>query len=239
MMEEHTLAYLLGLAATIGVVHTIMGPDHYVPFLAMARAGKWSLAKTISITLVCGVGHVLGSVALGALGIVFGWTLGGLEAFESARGSVAGWLLLGFGLAYMTWGVRRAIRNRPHSHLHAHDDGAAHIHLHTHAREHVHVHADKAGRSEMTAWVLFTVFVFGPCEPLIPILVYPAAEHSWGGVCLVATVFAATTIGTMTALVAAGYLGFSRISLPSLHRYSHAAAGLALTVCGLAIKLGF
>ncbi len=238
-MEEHTLAYLLGLAATIGAVHTIMGPDHYVPFLAMARAGAWSLRKTIAVTVVCGVGHVLGSVLLGALGIGFGWALGGLDAFESARSSVAGWLLLGFGLAYTAWGVRRAIRNRPHSHLHVHGDGPAHIHSHTHAREHAHVHAAESGRSVMTAWALFAVFVFGPCEPLVPMLMYPAAEHSWWGICWVAAVFAAATVGAMTALVAAGYLGLAKIVLPGLERYSHAAAGLALTMCGLAIKLGF
>jgi len=215
-----------------------MGPDHYVPFIAMSRAGKWSFAKTIAITLICGLGHVLSSVVLGALGIAFGWAVSGLEAFEGARGGLAGWLLLGFGLAYTVWGIRRAIRNRPHSHLHTHDDGTVHVHPHAHVDNHAHAHTDEQGRSMMTAWVLFTIFVFGPCEPLIPILMYPAAERSWWGIVLVAAVFSACTIGTMTAAVTAGYLGLSRISVSGLERYSHATAGLALTACGLAIKLG-
>jgi hypothetical protein len=99
------LAILLATAASIGFVHTLIGPDHYIPFIAMARAGRWSLGRTMGVTFVCGVGHVVGSVALGALGIALGWAVGGLEWFEGVRGNLAGWLLLGFGLAYTCGGL--------------------------------------------------------------------------------------------------------------------------------------
>jgi len=237
-VETHTLGYLLGLAAVTGLVHTLMGPDHYVPFIAMARAGGWRLRKTMVVTVLCGIGHVLGSVVLGALGLLIGLSVSGLEAFESRRGDIAGWLLLSFGLAYTVWGIRRAIRNRPHAHLHVHADGTAHAHPHVHAGAHVHVHADAAGRATMTMWALFTIFIFGPCEVLIPQLMYPAARGSWFGVALVTLVFGLSTIATMTGLVAAGYLGLARLRFESFARYAHAVAGSAVVLCGAAILLG-
>jgi sulfite exporter TauE/SafE len=235
-MDENTLAALIATAAFIGFIHTLTGPDHFVPFIAMARVGNWSLRRTMAITLACGIGHVLSSVILGTLGIGLGLALSGLKWFEGARGNVAGWLLLGFGLAYMTWGIVRAIRNRPHSHSHGHPDGTDHHHEHAHQGNHIHAHEERA--DSMTPWVLFAIFVFGPCEPLIPILMYPAAELSVFGVAAVAVVFAVATLGTMLSIVTAAYLGLAKFSFPWLARYSHAIAGGTIMLCGIAIQAG-
>lgn len=244
-METQSLTYLLVLALTTGVVHTAIGPDHYVPFIAMARVGRWSPARLLGITLACGVGHVAGSVVLGILGVALGLAVGGLEAFETARSDIAAWLLLGFGLAYTAWGVRRAVRNRTHTHLHAHANGTVHRHEHTHHGHHAHVHTDdealtkaESAAPTLTPWILFTIFVFGPCEPLIPQLMYPAAVGRLIDVVLVAATFAVATIATMTALVFAGHYGLSHFNAAPFERYGHAAAGLALTACALAIMFG-
>lgn len=239
--------HLLSVAAATGAIHTLMGPDHYIPFIAMARAGGWSLGKTLAITLACGIGHVAGSILLGAVGLAAGWAVGGLEAFESSRGTVAGWLLLGFGLAYTAWGLRCAWRNRPHTHWHVHGDGMVHCHGHDHHGDHAHVHAAGASQTgagqpvpaaTLTPWVLFTIFIFGPCEVLIPQLMYPAALGSVWGVVAVTGVFAVATLACMTAAVALGYCGMNRLPLAGLQRYAHAAAGGALTLCAAAIMLG-
>lgn len=235
------LSILVATAAIIGVLHTVIGPDHYVPFVAMAGARRWSLRRTLGITAVCGVGHVLGSVFLGSLGIALGWAVGGLEWLEGVRGGVAAWLLLGFGLAYTAWGLRQAARSRPHTHWHSHTDGTVHEHTHIHRETHAHAHEAQLGQRRLrsvTPWVLFVIFVFGPCEALIPILMVPAAAGSWWGVSLVVLVFGAVTVTTMLLAVTVGYLGISRLSLGRLERYSHALAGLTLVACGLAIQVG-
>jgi len=90
----------------------------------------------------------------------------------------------------------------------------------------------------MTPWVLFTIFIFGPCEPLIPILFYPAATKSAFAVVAVTVAFAVATLAAMTAMVALGYFGLGWLSSSRLERYSHAGAGFAITACGLAIKCG-
>ncbi len=62
-------------AATVGIVHTLLGPDHYLPFVALARSKGWTLRKTLAVTGFCGIGHVAGSIMLGALGIALGSSL--------------------------------------------------------------------------------------------------------------------------------------------------------------------
>ena len=80
------LIVLVGSAALIGSIHTVIGPDHYLPFVAMSKARQWSHRKTLWITAICGAGHVLGSVVLGLVGIAAGITVRSLELFESQRG---------------------------------------------------------------------------------------------------------------------------------------------------------
>lgn len=206
----------------IGFLHTILGPDHYLPFVAVARARGWSLGKTLSVTVLCGFGHVLGSMLLGLFGIALGVAVFRLEALESIRGEVAAWMLIAFGFTYFIWGLHRAVKSRAHSHEHAHRDGIVHSHEHTHLGGHTHPHTGNA--KNITPWILFTIFVFGPCEPLIPLLMYPAAQGSLASVLLVAAVFGAATVLTMATMVASLSLSISRIRLGSLESYSHALA---------------
>jgi sulfite exporter TauE/SafE len=166
---------------------------------------------------------------------VRGWPRVGLG--RAGSGDIAGWLLTGFGFAYLVWGIRAALRNRPHTHLHAHADGTVHAHTHTHDDEHMHVHAEAANQSA-TPWALFIIFVFGPCEPLIPLLMYPAAAQSLWSVALVSLVFGAATIVTMIAAVLIGCSGVRLLAWRGLERYTHAFAGAALMACGLAVTLG-
>jgi nickel/cobalt exporter len=224
---------LLGTAATIGFVHTALGPDHYVPFIVLSKARNWSARTTSIVTVLCGIGHVLGSVVLGLIGIGVGVALFKLEFIESIRGDIAAWLLMGFGFAYLVWGLRQAFRNRPHEHAHEHGDGVVHVHSHSHVGEHAHPHGAEV--RSITPWVLFLIFVFGPCEPLIPILMFPASRGSVWHVVLVASVFAVATIGTMLTVVMGAYYGLARLRVRPLERYGHALAGLALFAAGGAI----
>ncbi len=228
---------LVGTAATLGFVHTLIGPDHYLPFIVISRARKWKLGKTLWVSFLCGLGHVLSSVVLGFLGIALGIAVGHLEEVESTRGTIASWLLIGFGLAYMVWGLRKAYRSRPHEHVHYHPDGEVHVHTHTHENGHLHLHEEEAGsKKSITPWVLFLIFVFGPCEPLIPLLMYPAAQHSTSGVILVTVAFGLTTILTMLAIISLSAWGLSFVRLGVLERYSHALAGSLILISGLAVQ---
>jgi sulfite exporter TauE/SafE len=233
MEMDKGLTALYVTAATIGFVHTVFGPDHYLPFIVMGKARNWSLAKTGILTLVCGIGHILSSVVIGVIGIIFGITVMKLETIEAHRGSIAGWALLAFGFAYFVWGLRQAIKNRPHRHVHIHVDSGEHLHDHFHAAEHAHIH--EGDKKNITPWILFTIFVLGPCEPLIPILMYPAAKNSMIGLVGVTVIFGTVTIVTMLSIVMVSSFGINFLPLGRLERYGHALAGAAILLCGIAI----
>jgi len=234
MNDELTL--LVVTACVVGFLHTLTGPDHYLPFIVMGKARKWSLIKTAWITALCGLGHVGSSVILGFVGIAFGIAVSKLEFLEGMRGGILSWIFTAFGLVYMVWGIRRAIRNKPHEHLHFHSDGSDHEHEHSHHNEHLHIH-EKDNVVNLTPWILFTLFVLGPCEPLIPIVMYPAAKHNYWALVIVTAVFSMTTILTMLTVVLTASFGINLFPMKTMERYTHALAGGAIFICGLGMLL--
>jgi hypothetical protein len=85
---------LLVTAVTIACLHTITGPDHYIPFIALSKARGWSFARTLFWTILCGCGHVWSSVLLGLGGAAIGWSLSKITWLENMRGRIAGWALV-------------------------------------------------------------------------------------------------------------------------------------------------
>lgn len=204
----HDLQVLLTLAVGLGVMHTAAGVDHTLPFVVLARAQRWPLRRTLTMTVLCGLGHVLSSVLLGAVGLGLGAALTRLEVLESVRGDLASGALIVFGLAYAAWSW---------------------------GRETHHDHAWKV--PGVTFWSLFLVFVLGPCEPLIPLLMVPALQQSVGATALVAFTFGAATVGTMVLLVSLAYAGLGLAPLHRLEGRANTLAGLAIAASGLAIRL--
>ena len=217
-------------AASLAFIHTVLGPDHYLPFIVMSRARKWTIYKTSWVTLLSGFGHVISSILLGTIGIGVGIALNKLEFMESVRGDLAAWLIVLFGLGYMSWGIYRAVKNKPHKHIHYHGNGTSHVHEHTHLEEHDHTH-----KNNITPWILFTIFFLGPCEPLIPLLMYPAAKNSSWGVAQVSIVFGLVTILTMLVLVLMASYGLKFVRLGKMERFTHAIAGATILLSGIAI----
>ena len=202
-------------AAMIAFFHTLLGPDHYLPFVMMSRAGRWSRPKTLAVTFFCGIGHVLGSIALGSIGVAFGLAVTGLETIESVRGNLAAWALIAFGLVYFVWGLRKALKRRSHG---------------------KHRHLTENGDVNYTPWILFTIFILGPCEPLIPLLMYPAAKASTAGIVLVVLIFLTVTVVTMLGVVMLLSTSVERLPIKRLERYTHALAGATISLCGVAIQ---
>jgi sulfite exporter TauE/SafE len=234
-MNEATV--LLWAAVSIAFLHTLVGIDHYLPFVLIGKARGWNLRKTLSLTALCGVGHVLGSVLLGAVGIGIGVALNKLTWIEGIRGSVAAWSLITFGLVYAAWSMVRTARGQHHSHVHVHEDGVVHTHGHDHHGDHMHVHSEPNKKPTLTGWTLFIIFVFGPCEALIPLLMAPAYKHNWGVVWAVTLLFSAVTVVTMLGAVAVGYFGLSFAPIEKLEKHANTIAGLTIAFSGLAIQV--
>lgn len=223
-MLDGQIIMLIGTAVSLGFLHTLLGPDHYVPFLAISRARGWSIRKTAWITGVCGLVHVGSSVVIGVIGLRLSYQLTSLEAFEAFRGSLAGWLIIAFGLAYLVWGIKRAVaKNNQKDVMEKLEDSSAN-------------QPTKKSYKQLVPWILFIVFLFGPCEPLIPILMFPAASLSTMSIVLVAGAFGLVTIATMITLVVLPLYGVQKVKIPGLHIYGHAVAGSLILLCGIGVQ---
>jgi ABC-type nickel/cobalt efflux system permease component RcnA len=232
------LGILLVAAASIGFIHTLTGPDHFLPFIVMGKARQWTTIKTLWITFLCGLGHVGSSIAIGAIGIALGIGVSRLETVESLRGDLAAWAFIIFGFGYFLWGLWKAYKGKAHKHFHLHMDNQEHVHMHEHRHietgSHEHPHNTRKAIN-LTPWILFTVFVLGPCEPLIPLLMYPAAKFHMGAVLLVTAVFSVCTVVTMLAIVYLTLRGIRFLPLNTFERYMHAIAGATICLSGCAI----
>lgn len=215
-------------AASVAFVHTVIGVDHVLPFIMLARSERWSFRRTMAITGLCGVGHVASSALLGGLGLLLGAAVEDLAPIQELRGRLAVYGLVGFGLAYAAVATYRLLRGqRRHAHLHLH-----HVH---HGHEHGHGHEHDHGK--MTPLLMFAVFVLGPCEALIPLMMAPAITHDWAGIIGIVTLFSGVTIATMMSLVALGYAGLGLRPLPRLEPYLHVTTGLMIAASGAAISI--
>jgi len=222
---------LLAAAFGVGTIHTLLGPDHYLPFIMLAKARGWSRARTVVVTAACGIGHIASSVLLGGLGIVFGLAIARVETLETGRGPIAAWALVAFGTAYALWGLRHALRKKKGLETHPHGDE---VHIHSHGLSpHGHDH-QKVG-TNTTFWALFIIFVLGPCEPLIPLFAVPASQGRWDVAVLTAVVFGVATLVSMVGATLAGYEGMKFVRLGPLERWSHVMAGCVIAAAGLSV----
>jgi hypothetical protein len=60
-----------------------LAPDHWVPFVALAKGSRWRLRRLAFVTTLAGFGHVLSSLLLGLLGLWAGWALHRAQGLEA------------------------------------------------------------------------------------------------------------------------------------------------------------
>lgn len=219
---------LLFTAVSVACVHTLTGPDHYLPFIALAKTRKWSLQKTIFWVLACGSAHVGSSVLLGLGGAAIGWNMQQLSWIENVRGGLAAWALLLFGVLYTLWAIYQLGKQRQHKHFDVADNGQVYVFEHQHG-----IVVAPNNRYRVTPWVMFIIFLLGPCEPMIPLLFYPAAQHATLHMLLLVVVYTACTLVTMLTMVLLGYYGIAFLKTAFLEKYLHLLGGISLILCGV------
>ena len=226
MIDE---VYILLLSAvTISALHTLSGPDHYLPFIVLSKTRNWSFGRTIFWTVLCGCGHVMSSVLLGLGGAAIGWSLSKISWLQAVRGGIAGWGLVVFGAVYTAWGLVKTKQNSQHKHLDLYPDGSIYIYEHRHGEA-----VMQGERHKVTPWVMFLIFLLGPCEPMIPLLYVPAARNSVTAMLTLVVVYLLFTLITMAVMVTLGYYGLFFFKTEKLERYMHALGGLTIILCGV------
>jgi len=214
-MSSTSLFASLAIAAiTVGSMHSL-APDHWVPIAAVARARDWSRGRTSRVAFLCGLGHVTVSVMLGLLALLFGARL--FESLGERMVSIAGLLLIGFGVAYAVWGLRGAFAHRIHGHHHRHYD---------------HVHDP----SKVSTWSLFLIYCADPCVAVIPLL-FAAAPLSVVEQVSIIVAYEVATIGTMVALVTLAHSGARLFKGKWVERYGDSLAGALIVATGIIVAI--
>lgn len=116
------LIILSGLIA--GAAHVVAGPDHLA---AVAPIAATDPKRAVRLGLQWGLGHGLGALALGLIG-VFARDAVNIEAFSAWAEFLVGPMLICVG----AWGLYQARGVTLHVHNHEHD-GTEHRHAHVHA----------------------------------------------------------------------------------------------------------
>jgi hypothetical protein len=231
---DSTSYMLMATAGAAALLHTLI-PDHWLPFVLIGRARRWSGATTAAVSAFSAVVHVLTSVAVGLAALWFGMTAA--NAIGETLHHAGAALLVVFGLAYALWAWRKGGHFHPGGKLlHggseeppcAGEEGDGNP-------EHLHYHADKhliGGQAGWSGLWLAVIVGANPCILILPIMVATAGRGAplfW----LVVATYGAATVVLIVGLSVVGVAAGRRLLLPVGARHMEAASGMLIALLGL------
>ena len=192
----------------IAALHAVM-PTHWLSFVLVARAQRWTRGRMLRVVLFSGLGHVMTTALVGLLAAALGKTAAAaLE--EHIDTPLPAMILLAFGLYYLVLGWRRS-GHRHCQHDHSQDP----------------IRADR-----MAVGALFLEMTLSPCETLIP-LFFAAGAMPWTELLVMALATSGITLLLMALLATLGFSGYSKVAFPWLERNERLAVGALLAALGL------
>jgi ABC-type nickel/cobalt efflux system permease component RcnA len=209
-------ALLVFAVAAVGVLHTLV-PDHWVPIALVARQEGWSRSTTVRSAALAGTGHAISTLLIA----VIVWLAGAAVAarFGNALNLISSIGLIVFG----GWIALSSFRE-----MRAKDQTPAQSAI----RE--PVVAPRASRP--TRLTLMLILGSSPMVEGIPVF-FAAAKFGAGLLAMMSVVFAAATIATYVALVAASARGLEQLRFPALERYGEVISGALIAALGVAFAL--
>ena len=106
LAEEANLNALFAVAAGVGVLHTLAGPDHYLPLVAIGQSRSWTLRRLVGATVGLGLIHCAVSALL-VVGLMSLWGSVASDTLVDAMATTSAWLMVGTGVALMVAAWRR------------------------------------------------------------------------------------------------------------------------------------
>ncbi|MBI5768219.1 MAG: hypothetical protein HZA93_10515 [Verrucomicrobia bacterium] len=234
-MNNSVLTTLAATGFAVAFLHAAI-PTHWLPFVLVARARQWGRAKTLTVTVAAGLGHVALTTLLGALVAWLGFQLG--DRLGQAFPWIAGGALLVIG-GYYFW---RQIRGG--GICHHHPPGSSH-HADEHcgeAKEHSHWEDEMKDSALVTNraddWAaiggLFVMLTLSPCEGFLPVYL-SAVQFGWRGFLVLSAILAVAALAGMLIFTWLALLGFEKIEVRSFERYEAALLGTVFAVLGVLV----
>lgn len=207
--DQTMLLSLLGFGFTTAFLHAAL-PTHWLPFVLVGRAQRWTAKRVLAAVAVAGLAHVAATAVVGSLIVLAGLALdqwiAGLLPWLSAA------LLFAFGGFYL---IRSLVRGP------APAGGPPLL-------------AGPAVSHAAAFWALVAMMAVSPGEVLLPFYL----NQAQGGVAVLAAltvVFALGTVLGMTLFTLLARAGWSVLRLERWARYEGAVLGLALIAIGLLV----
>lgn len=204
-MTSPFFASIAVTAFAVAFLHAAL-PTHWLPFVLVGRAQKWSTGRTLGVTLLAGLGHVGLTIALGLALVLAGMalqpSLGGLFHL------IVGGLMIAVGVFYI-------MRGR---HNHALPEASRRVYA-----------SDRAAVA-----ALVTLLTLSPCEAFLPYYL-AGMEHGWVAFLVLSGVLMAATAAGMLIFTSLSLAGFKRLGLQWVERYEETILGVALVLVGLAV----
>lgn len=209
-LEQPVILSLLGLGFVTAFLHAAL-PTHWLPFVLVGRAQRWSLPRMLGAVASAGLAHIATTAAVGGLIVVAGLAMdqwvSGLLPWLSAL------LLFLFGAFYLG----RALIRRPVP------AGGPPLDL-----------AEPAVSHAAAFWGLVAMMAVSPGEVLLPFYL-SQAEEGLAVLAALTAAFAAGTVGGMAVFTLLARTGWSVLRLERWARYEGAVLGGALIVIGLLV----
>lgn len=212
-LEQPVILSVLGAGFVTALLHAAL-PTHWLPFVLVGRAQRWTSARVLGAVTVAGLAHIVTTGAVGALIVAAGlamdpWLAGQLP-------NLAAVLLFVFGAFYLS----RALIRRPVP------AGGPPLEL-----------AEPGVSHAAAFWGLVAMMAVSPGEVLLPIYLSQASA-GLGVLAALTLAFAAGTVAGMAGFTFLARAGWSILRLERWARYEGAVLGVALIVIGLLVLLG-
>ena len=238
-MNDIVFVTLLATGFAIGFLHAVI-PTHWLPFVVASRAQHWTKTKTLAVTGLAGVGHVLFTTALGVVVVWGGMAIN--RRIGNAFPYLAGGALIALGIVYL-------VRQMKGGHGHVHLFSAHNHHPHSHADNDHHSDIDETieeeereleqdwsrQRSDWAAILgLMVLLTFSPCEAFLPVFL-TGAKYGWFGFALLSTVLAVATISGMITFTSLTMLGLQRLRFKMLENYEPLIVSAVFCLLGILV----
>ena len=211
-LAQPVLWSLLGGGFVAAFLHAAL-PTHWLPFVLVGRAQRWTLARTLMVVTAAGVAHIASTAVVGSLIVAAGLALDALVAGLLPHLSAV--LLFAFGAFYL---VRSFVRRPVMA-------GGPTLDL-----------AEPTVSHGTAFWGLIAVMALSPGEVLLPSYM-SSAQEGVAALGLLTAVFAVGTILGMAIFTTLARAGASVLRLERWARYEGAILGLALIAIGLLVVL--
>lgn len=201
---------LLGGGFVAASLHAAL-PTHWLPFVLVGRAQRWSVARVMTAVVVAGLAHILSTALVGSLIVAAGLALN--RWVEGLLPHLSAGLLFLFGAFYLARASLRrpAMAGGPPSEL-----------------------AEPTVSDRAAFWGLVLMMAVTPGEVLLPIYLSSATD-GLGALGLLTLAFTAGTVLGMTLLAALATAGYSILRLERWARYEGAILGGALILIGFLV----